>query len=50
MFQSFLIGALFLVSLGFLIAMVVKNFKTREGCASGCGKCATTRLPSTPKL
>ena len=39
MIQQVLVGLVFLAALGFLAAMVIRSFRAKQGCATGCGKC-----------
>ncbi|MBL7850252.1 MAG: FeoB-associated Cys-rich membrane protein [Cyclobacteriaceae bacterium] len=39
MIQQLLVGLVFLGALGFLGVLVVRSFRAKEGCATGCGKC-----------
>lgn len=52
MIQQLLVGLVFLAAVGFLAVLVVRSFRAREGCATGCGKCAVTADPAAvkPKL
>lgn len=46
MLQQILIGILFLGALGFLINVMVRSFRSKAACASGCGKCAMDTAPA----
>jgi hypothetical protein len=37
--QQIIIGTLFLTALGYVGRLIYKNFQTKSGCATGCGKC-----------
>jgi uncharacterized membrane protein len=39
MFQHLLVIAIFLAALFYVGRMLVRSFRTKSGCASGCGKC-----------
>lgn len=49
MVQQILVGLVFAGALGFLATLIVRNFRAKEGCASGCGKCSTEITGLTPK-
>jgi hypothetical protein len=49
MFQQLLVGLVFLAALGFLATLVVRSFRAKEGCATGCGKCGVTADPAAVK-
>ncbi|MBL7846464.1 MAG: FeoB-associated Cys-rich membrane protein [Cyclobacteriaceae bacterium] len=53
MIQQILVGIIFLSALGFLTTLMIRSFRAKEGCASGCGKCgvdiAQVKVPTTPK-
>jgi FeoB-associated Cys-rich membrane protein len=40
MIQQILVGIIFLSALGFLASLLIRNLQAKEGCATGCGKCA----------
>jgi hypothetical protein len=46
MIQQLLVGLVFLVAVGFLAALVVRSFRAKEGCATGCGKCSVSPEPA----
>lgn len=48
MIQQIAVGILFLGALTYLVHLVVRTLRAREGCASGCGKCRveTSALPA----
>ena len=37
--QQVLVGSIFLGAIGYIGSLVYKTFQTKNGCASGCGKC-----------
>jgi len=39
MVQQVLIALVFLAAVGYVVTLVVRSFRNREGCATGCGKC-----------
>jgi hypothetical protein len=39
MFQTILVGIIFLAAVAYLLRMAYKTFFTKTACASGCGKC-----------
>jgi hypothetical protein len=49
MIQQLLVGLVFLAALGFLATLVVRSFRAREGCATGCGKCGVASDPAAVK-
>jgi hypothetical protein len=49
MFQEIVIGLIFLAAIGYTIRLIVRSFKGKHACASGCGKCAVTDLDQVGK-
>jgi hypothetical protein len=49
MIQQLLVGLVFLAALGFLATLVVRSFRAKAGCATGCGKCGVTADPAAVK-
>jgi hypothetical protein len=49
MIQQLLVGLVFLAAMGFLATLVVRSFRAKEGCASGCGKCGVAADSATVK-
>ncbi len=45
MLQQVLVGLIFFAALGFLARLLLRNFRAKEGCASGCGKCEVAVKP-----
>lgn len=45
MLQQVLVGLIFMAALGSLARLLLRNFRAKEGCASGCGKCDVAVRP-----
>lgn len=39
MIQQILVILVFVAAVGYLVSLVVKQFRAKSGCATGCGKC-----------
>jgi hypothetical protein len=51
MLEGVVIGILFIGAIIYLLNMLKHNFRAKEeGCAKGCGTCATTRLKSDKQI
>lgn len=44
MIQQILVSIIFLGALGFLATLMIRSFRAKEGCVSGCGKCSTEEI------
>ena len=44
MIQEVIIGIVFLAALAYVSTLVFRNFNSKEGCESGCGKCSVADL------
>ena len=50
MIEGIVIGILFIGAVVYLLNLLKHNFKAKEdGCAKGCGTCATTELKNNKK-
>lgn len=37
--QELIVGVIFLLAIYYVSKMLIRNFRSDKGCASGCGKC-----------
>ena len=43
MAQQIIIILIFLAAVAYLVTVVVRQFRAKSGCASGCGKCGVIK-------
>lgn len=44
MVQQILVILIFLAAVSYLVVLIVRQFRAKSGCASGCGKCGAIDL------
>ncbi|HEY8511481.1 MAG TPA: FeoB-associated Cys-rich membrane protein [Cyclobacteriaceae bacterium] len=44
MVQQILVILIFVAAVGYLVTLVVRQFRAKSGCATGCGKCGALNL------
>ncbi|MDV3307388.1 MAG: FeoB-associated Cys-rich membrane protein [Cyclobacteriaceae bacterium] len=44
MVQQILVILIFLAAVAYLVTLIVRQFRAKSGCASGCGKCGALDL------
>ena len=44
MMQEVIVGIVFLAALTYVLNMVVRNFRSKNACSTGCGKCSEADL------
>jgi bacterioferritin-associated ferredoxin len=44
MVQQILVILIFLAAVAYLVTLVIRQFRAKSGCATGCGKCGALNV------